>query len=1105
MKKFGIVVAFALGLSSVSTPVRATTTWVSMAPITVKNAIANDSTITYYSDQAYKLSQGTLVSVTGLTSAGGSNTSTWFNRQSVKITSATKTSFTVNYSNGPTVPISAVNVALDGILKATYTTARAHELQVGDLVAVTGLSPITLNTVANGTPVLSVTETTFTVATKAPAGQAIDLVNTLEPAVAKVLNAPVTQVAFAGTGAAKTITYTTRIPHGLLVGDKVAVSGVLPVSLNIKATAPKIITAVTATTFTVPWVGANVVQTAANKTSSAFSSVFSPASTQELVAGKLKLVDQSASGRAVSAFSWENFHVVPATGLFETFHREYQSGFTTIYGASPSQHSVVYAISDPVNSANSIKSVTFRYSADASQIGKSIAFQFNAQSGEDDHDISSDFTATYVGADNLIEVVSDGLTGAIAEFTLTRTSNPFADSEGNGDVLNAAFVAGNSVLGDMTVHWAQPGFGPIVKLVGTSTNPLGVCGPSPSLGLTVHICGQTGFRDETFDWSVANRPWFQEDSSYDYAQAWSKSYVAGDLVDMKYRVTDIWGNPIANQNVIFALDSTKDSKWSKDGATLKTDANGFVVFQSKNLNTPAQVAAHIDYNPDTGKPTAGILSFQVRANLSPTKPGPECVDLVWFQLNSGAPIASTAANIKLQRIGSVNFPPTIPTTEALAAISSANITVEPSSITGVSSDGTSMTYLAENEFSVGDVVRIRNVRPAYLNTATATITASTPSSFTVNCAASFITNCTAAEVTVHGTATRSGATIPTVLPLDINGERRNDIISAQLALTSPYNTFSYVNSKGKRVSQPQELYNPNFTVTATNGGLSAIATAAQKTASFADFSDASSFRSKVVFGVPCYVGGCIQDLVFMATKPGLTTWTVSYGSWNKSFSFNYSEIPDGSRARFLNADQTAFAAIPATPQTTTYTLVDRNGNAYSGREVSVGVNVGSLVKVNDGQTFASGTTTSTTSTTDANGKVTVISESSTAQDQIVTVTVTNTNDSELTADSYDRFDATSGSTKTIAAGSATATTTINFGKIVVKGVTGKKAGANILVWNAAGKRITVKEGTKTLVVSPATASRVQQTVSVPLSKGKHTLTITIPGMSPNFTAIVTAS
>lgn len=1082
MKKLGLVLALVLAVPTVATPAGATTNWVSMAPITVTKAIANDSTITYFSEGAYKLSQGTLVSVSGIGSLGGSS---WFNRNNVKITAASKTNFTVNFANGPTIPVTGVTVALDGAdKKATYTTSRAHDIQVGDLVAVTGYSPASLNTIANGASVTAVTATTFTVVTTATVGTQIDTVNTLEPSVSTVLNTPVTAVSFSGTGTNRTVTYTTGVAHGLSVGDKVSISGVMPAALNIKATTPKLISAVTPTSFTVPWAGTS--SPVLDRAKSAFSSVFLPAS----------LLNQS--GQAASAFSWENFHVVSAPGIFETFHREYQSGFTNIYLASPSQHSVVYAVADPNTPANSVKSVTFRYTADRSQIGKSISFQFNAQSGVDDHDITSEFTATSTAVDNIITVQSDGANGAVAEFTVSRTTDPFADADGNGDVLNAAFVAGNSVLGDMTVHWAQPGFGPIIKLVGTSTSPLGHCTPETS-ALTVHLCAQTGFRDETFDWSVANRAWFQEDSAYDYSQAWAKTYVAGDLVDMKYRVIDIWGNPIANHNVIFAVDSGKDAKWSKDGATLRTDSNGYVVFQTKNLNTAAQVAAHVDYNPDTGKPTAGILSFQVRSTLSPTKPGPECSDLIWFQLNSGAPIADTSANVKLQRVGTWTFTPTL-----LDQVSGVGATGLYSRITSYSATGSAITYFADNNFSVGDSIRVQSLPDADLNTSAGVITAVTPDSFTLDCAASSVALCTGSATVTSGKAVKTTTTMPISLPLDIDGNVRSDLVAAQFSLTSPYNTFSYT-LKGRRISQPQELYNPNVTVTATNGGLSAVASSAQRANGFADFSDASSFRSTLVFGAPCYTGSCIQDLVFMGTKPGVTIWTISLGSWQRSFSMTYDAITDASRARYLQANETSFVAIPNAPQTTTYSLVDRNGNPYAGRNVRVDVDSGSIIKVNDGATFAVGTTTTTTSTTDANGKVTVITQSPLSTDQNVTVTATDTSGTQLTASSYTRNDVTSGTTQTIAAGASSATTTINFGKIVVKSVTGKKAGANILVWNAAGKRITVKEGTKTLVVTPATASTAQQTVSVPLSKGKHTLTITIPGMSPNVTEVVTAS
>lgn len=1087
MKKIGIALAVTLGLSTVVVPAQATVTWVSMAPITVTKAIANDSSITYYSDSAYKLSQGTLVSVSGIGSAGASS---WFNRSNVKITAASKTSFTVNFANGPSIPITGVNVVANGSVKtATYTTSRAHDIQVGDLVSVTGISPETLNSVATGEAVTAVTDSTFSIKTSAAAGTVIDRANSLEPSASLVLNVPVSSVAYAGTGSTKTITYATSVPHGLLVGDKVAVNGMSPTSLNIKASAAKTISAVTSTSFTVPWTGNNVVQSAAQVKSSAFSSVYSPAS----------LLNQS--GQAVSAFSWENFHVVPDTGLFETFHREFQSGFTTIYGASPSQHSVVYAVADPTTPANSVKSVTFRYTADASQIGKSIAFQFNAQSGEDDHDITSDFTPTYVGSDNIITVQSDGSSGAVAEFTITRTSNPFADADGNGDVLNAAFVAGNSVLGDMTVHWARPGFGPIIKLVGTSTSPLGHCDPSTS-ALTVHLCAQTGFRDETFDWSVANRAWFQEDSAYDYSQAWAKTYVAGDTVDMKYRVVDIWGSPIASHNVIFAVDSGKDAKFSKDAATLRTDSEGYVVFQTKNLNTAAQVAAHVDYNPDTGKPTAGILSFQVRTTLSPTNPGPECSDLIWFQLNSGAPIADTSATFKLERVGAVNFTPALPAD--VAAIDPARTNSDPSTITAVHGDGTNMTYTAANGFQVGDRVTVRNMLPSSLNTLRALIISADANSFTIACSVNYVSPCSATTATRFGYSSISGYAVPTSLPLDIDGANRSDIVAGQFSLVTPFNTFAYT-YKGRRVPQPQELYNPDVKVTATNGGLAAVASAAQMTSGFADFTDASSFRSTLVFGAPCYTGSCIQDIVFMGTKPGETTWTISLGSWKRTFSMTYDAIPDDSKARFLQADQSTFAAVPNVAQTTTYKIVDRNGNTYANQAVTVDVNSGSLVKVNDGATFAIGTTTSTSATTDANGKVTVISQSSTGVDQVVTVTATDTVGTQMNSPSYPCNDVTSGSVKTIPAGSNSATTTINFGKIVVKSVTPKKSGANLLVWNAAGKKVTVKEGSKTLYVSPANLTSAQQTISVPLTKGKHTLTISIPGMTPNVTSVVTAS
>jgi hypothetical protein len=212
----------------------------------------------------------------------------------------------------------------------------------------------------------------------------------------------------------------------------------------------------------------------------------------------------------------------------------------------------------------------------------------------------------------------------------------------------------------------------------------------------------------------------------------------------------------------------------------------------------------------------------------------------------------------------------------------------------------------------------------------------------------------------------------------------------------------------------------------------------------------------------------------------------------------YDAIADDSHARYLKADQSAFAAVPNVNQTTTYRLVDRNGNTYANRAVNVSVDSGTIVSVNG---TAPNEPTAATSMTDSNGLVTVVSKSTVDQIVSVIATVPGT---QLVDPAYTRRDATSGTIKTIEAGANSASTTINFGKIVVKSVTAKKAGANVLVWNAVGKKVIVKEGTKTLFTS-ANLTLAQQTISVPLTKGKHTLTITIAGMSPNVTSVVTAS
>jgi hypothetical protein len=108
------------------------------------------------------------------------------------------------------------------------------------------------------------------------------------------------------------------------------------------------------------------------------------------------------------------------------------------------------------------------------------------------------------------------------------------------------------------------------------------------------------------------------------------------------------------------------------------------------------------------------------------------------------------------------------------------------------------------------------------------------------------------------------------MTLDPSGTSLNDTIIAAFNITALKNL--------KR----QFIYAPEVTITADNGGLSALASADQKNAGFSDFKSSANFKPVTTFGFTYY-----QDLVFMATNPGVTTWTVKLGNWSYSFTQSY--------------------------------------------------------------------------------------------------------------------------------------------------------------------------------------------------------------------------
>jgi hypothetical protein len=344
-------------------------------------------------------------------------------------------------------------------------------------------------------------------------------------------------------------------------------------------------------------------------------------------------------------------------------------------------------------------------------------------------------------------------------------------------------------VGPQVITWQKAGWRPVIKLVGTPTGRQCVMN-QPSLNL----CAGIDFRDQTFDWSVANRAWFQGSQTYDYAQAYAKTYAPGSTVALKFFVRDIWGTPIAKLPLAISLKGTS-AKWGKYPSTVKTNAQGYATFTAVNKNTAKEINAHVDVNPDPPhKKTVGIVGFVIYVTSNEID---EVVDQMWFQLASDITVAGGCPNstntIKCPT-GGVEFP--------------------------ISYRGPNATTFKGSYYP-------------------------------------------------NPTASPNPA-----MTLDPANSSLNDVIIAAINVTRLKNLKS------------QFIYAPDVKITATNGGLSAAATAQQKADAFLDFKSAANFKAVTTFGYTYY-----QDLVFMATQPGTTTWTVSIGNWSYKVTQNYVAAP----------------------------------------------------------------------------------------------------------------------------------------------------------------------------------------------------------------------
>lgn len=564
-----------------------------------------------------------------------------------------------------------------------------------------------------------------------------------------------------------------------------------------------------------------------------------------------------------SGLKWSNLHVKSETGVFENWHREWTKEKATDLFApdkinlnSETQHHLAWIRTDR-------NSFTSTFTGGAEQANKLISFVFQGYNADGD---AMNYTVAVPGASSvpapvlktiagsptyydLVTTTTDGqgnaemtatLLGTAAEFdsiivsilTQTGTVIPTVSDKSvvvkkkplttkmvtnvsyakvvgapattvyqystNGgatwtdtpstnfnitQTANPVLVRTTIAVGPQVITWQKAGWRPVIKLVGTPTGRQCVMNQP-----TLNLCAGIDFRDQTFDWSVANRAWFQGSQTYDYAQAYAKTYAPGSTVALKFFVRDIWGTPIAKLPLAISLKGTS-AKWGRYPSTIKTDAQGYAFFSAKNMNKAAEINSHVDVNPDPPhKKTVGVVGFVVYVTSNEID---EVADQMWFQLASDITINGGCPN-------------------------------------------TLNTFVCPK----GDAV------------------------FPISFRGPNVTD-------GKGNYSTGGKMNPD-MTLDPSDSSLNDTIIAAFNITALKNL--------KR----QFIWAPEVTISADNGGLSSLATADQKNAGFTDFNSRVSFKSVNTFGFTYY-----QDLVFMATNPGLTTWTVKVGKWSYSFSQSY--------------------------------------------------------------------------------------------------------------------------------------------------------------------------------------------------------------------------
>jgi len=326
----------------------------------------------------------------------------------------------------------------------------------------------------------------------------------------------------------------------------------------------------------------------------------------------------SATVEWVSAPTWKNLHAKIEDGVFERVKREFDTSSRLLVD-SETQHNIAWVRTDRNN-------VTVQYLGGVANAGKKVQF---VMSGD------VEFTDSIDDPDNIAITNEFGT----AEVTLTLAVTPVAETD-----LRVGLSAGEgetiTSIGNLVLDWQDPGYFPIMKLIGSGNGFTSQClyRAQNNLGQTsrAHECTNGDFQEFTWAWSVFKKDWLPE-----YSQVYVKSFKYGTTLNLTYKVFDIWGTPQVDRDVHLIVDQgCRLCRWYTYEDDRATNADGIVSFSLRNRNTLASVKNNKFVNSDTKAKEGGFIALSIQPTTNALD---ESADFMWPQIVTDVNIKASAS------------------------------------------------------------------------------------------------------------------------------------------------------------------------------------------------------------------------------------------------------------------------------------------------------------------------------------------------------------------------------------------------------------------------------------------------------------------------------